>query len=290
MQLSSTSSSYLGSDLQKLLGLLQSRQAGGAGQDLPGQAKGADPTAPPAGAPPPGPPPPGPPAPAPAQFAGDTLASLIGSQGGASSFLSKAASAIVGALDSNGDGELGLGEVTKALSAVGSGSSAADVSQAFSALDTNKDGVVSAEELAAGLQQALSGSGGAGQTATAQAGATAAGLSGAHGHRHHHHGGAEAASSTGAAASLVSALDQNGDGQVSLVEITDALTAPAAGGLTKASDSLTAAFGKLDANGDGKLSSDELSSAIQAYQARIQAQGIAAGATAPAGSGVSAAA
>jgi Ca2+-binding EF-hand superfamily protein len=68
------------------------------------------------------------------------------------------------------------------------------------------------------------------------------------------------------AAKLISALDSNGDGSVSLDEITKALSGDgtAATSTSSSSNPLSDAFNKLDTKGDGKLSSDELASGLQA--------------------------
>ena len=65
---------------------------------------------------------------------------------------------------------------------------------------------------------------------------------------------------------LISTLDSNGDGSLSLSEITNALNG--SGGTSGSSQTsgtssgLSAAFGKIDTNGDGQLSADELASAL----------------------------
>jgi hypothetical protein len=71
-------------------------------------------------------------------------------------------------------------------------------------------------------------------------------------------------SSAQVAQGLISTLDSNGDGSLSLSEITNALGNPANPGTsqTGASSDLSAAFAKLDTNGDGQLSASELASAL----------------------------
>src|SRR5262249_9693329 len=68
-------------------------------------------------------------------------------------------------------------------------------------------------------------------------------------------------SASNLASNLISALDTDGDGAVSLDEIQQ--------GLSKAgfSTDVTQAFTSLDKNGDGKLSSDELANGISIAQA-----------------------
>ncbi|HEY3694173.1 hypothetical protein [Phenylobacterium sp.] len=73
------------------------------------------------------------------------------------------------------------------------------------------------------------------------------------------------------AGKLIGAIDANGDGQVSLAEITQALSGGGADSTSSSSSSsssssLSDAFGKLDTNGDGALSSNELASALQSFR------------------------
>jgi hypothetical protein len=61
------------------------------------------------------------------------------------------------------------------------------------------------------------------------------------------------------ASQLISNADTDGDGSLSLDEITNALS----GNQKKDPTQLSDAFNTLDSNGDGKLSSDELASGLQ---------------------------
>jgi hypothetical protein len=61
------------------------------------------------------------------------------------------------------------------------------------------------------------------------------------------------------ASKLVSAADADGDGSLSLDEITQALSGKQKGGASKTSD----AFNSLDADSDGKLSAGELTAGLQ---------------------------
>ena len=86
------------------------------------------------------------------------------------------AASLIGALDSNSDGSLGLSEVEAALNGNGStsqtGVSSTDpLAQAFAKLDTNGDGQLSQSELASAMQTME-------QDASQVTG---------WGHRHHHH-------------------------------------------------------------------------------------------------------
>jgi Ca2+-binding EF-hand superfamily protein len=79
-------------------------------------------------------------------------------------------------------------------------------------------------------------------------------------------------SSADIAAKVISAADTDGDGALSLDEVSAALGKDPASGPGQ----LGQAFAKLDANGDGKISSDELTGALDARRA---AGGQAAGGT-----------
>ena len=75
---------------------------------------------------------------------------------------------------------------------------------------------------------------------------------------------------------LITNLDSNGDGNLSLAEVQKALnvSSTAATASTSASDplsQLTQAFAKADGNGDGQLSSDELAAVLDKALANAQA-------------------
>src|SRR6185437_2787958 len=66
---------------------------------------------------------------------------------------------------------------------------------------------------------------------------------------------------------MITQLDSNGDGQLSLSEIENALsgangTTSGASGSDPSINGLAAAFAQVDANGDGELSADELTNAL----------------------------
>ncbi|WP_293372560.1 EF-hand domain-containing protein [Phenylobacterium sp.] len=244
--------------------LLQPQQTA-AGQDLPG----ADSTTPAT------------PAPATAQtttlssaqFASDTLSSLLTAQEGPPT-ASSIASQIMSVADTNGDGSLSLSEIETAIGAdsasgtnttsgsdTASGSNA--LTQAFNAIDTNGDGEISASELTDALSAQNAAQNGA-------QGAQAA-------HHHHHHGGggggggggtsgAGGASSTDLASQILGTADTNGDGELSMTEIENALGVTSTSS-TAVSNTLTSAFNSLDTNGDGQLSASELSAGIDAFRA-----------------------
>ncbi len=244
MQISSTSMTYGSSEAQRLLAMLLQSQGPPAGQDVPSGA-----TAAPADS---GSSTPTPPtnAPSAAQFAQDTLASLLTTQqtqGPPSS--AEIASQVIGAVDTDGDGSLSLDEIEKALGQ-DTASGTDGLSQAFGQLDANGDGKLSQDELATAIDN---------QKASAPQ----------HHHHHHHHAGGAQASGGDLASSLLGQADTNGDGALSADEIASALG-------TSSSDSLTQAIASLDKDGDGKLDSSELASAFDAFRTAHQAQNGAA--------------
>ncbi|HEX3366309.1 EF-hand domain-containing protein [Phenylobacterium sp.] len=198
-----------------------------------------------------------------AQFASDTLSSLLSAQEAPPS-ASGVAAKIISVADTNGDGSLSLSEIEKAIGAdTTSGSDTASgtdpLSAAFAKLDTNGDGEISATELTNDLSA---------QNAAQQG---AQGPQGAH--HHHHHGGggggmsgAGGASSTDLASQILGTADTNSDGQLSMTEIENALGVTSSSSTT-ATNALTSAFNSLDSNGDGSLSASELSAGIDAFRA-----------------------
>jgi Ca2+-binding EF-hand superfamily protein len=247
MQISSTPTAYGGSEAQRLLNMLLQPQQPPSGQDLP---SGDSTTATPAATTPAASQPTS--TPSAAQFATNTLASLLSAQEAPPSS-ANVASQIMGVADSDGDGSLSLSEVEKALGAdtttgADASSNANPLAQAFASIDTNGDGQVSAGELTNALDA---------QKATQGA---------HHGHHGHHaHMAQQApANSSDLASQLLGSADSDGDGQLSLTELENALGTSAS---NSASDMLTAAIGKLDTNGDGQLSQTELTAGIDAFRA-----------------------
>src|SRR5450432_3796988 len=144
MQISSTPTAYGGGEAQRLLNMLLQPQAAPAGQDLPGAATTTTTTTTTITTQPTS-------SPNAAQFATDTLASLLSAQEAPPSSANVAAK-IIGVADTNGDGSLNLTEVESALGAdtttgAEASSSANALSQAFNSIDTNSDGQISAGEL-----------------------------------------------------------------------------------------------------------------------------------------------
>lgn len=235
MQIPSTSTAYGGGEALRLLSRLLESRGPPPGQDLPGAASTAstDSTAQTAPTPPTN-------GPSGAQFATQTLASLLTTQQAPPS-ASDIAQKVISAVDSDGDGSLSLDEVEKALGQDTTSGSGA-LSQAFGQLDTNGDGKLSQDELASAISAHVS-------------------ASNAHHHHHHHHAGGVGNETSGQLAeSILGQADSNGDGALSADEIAQAL------GGTSASN-LSQTIASLDKNGDGKLDSAELSAAIDAFRA-----------------------
>ena len=234
MQISSISTGYGAQALQALQRLLQPDPTSTGGQTLPGGQDATSDAGTAAGPPPSGG--------ASAQFAGATLTSLLSLQQSPPTSTDIANQVIQGA-DGDGDGALSLAEVEQA---VNGGAASTDgnsrIAAAFAKLDANGDGQLSADELASAIDAAK----------TTQAAH--------HHHGHHRHG---AGSATDMAQAMLGQADSNGDGALSLDEVTQAL-----GGSGSSGDatSLATAFGKLDANGDGQISADELTAAITAFR------------------------
>ena len=147
------------------------------------------------------------------------------------------ASNIMSSLDTDGDGSISLSE------AEANGN--ADAANAFSALDTNGDGKIDSDELTSAVQSAHD------ELASAQSDGAQASGGVRHG-RHHHH-----ASATDLAAGIMDQADADSSGGLSLDEVSSALGV--------SSDDAKAGFSALDSNGDGQLSVSELTSAISQY-------------------------
>jgi Ca2+-binding EF-hand superfamily protein len=169
------------------------------------------------------------------QLSDGTMGGFMSLQGGGASGPPSAAdvaSQLMSMLDANGDGSISLSE------AEASGN--ADAASAFAALDTNGDGKIDASELAAAVQSA------------GQEMASAQGAGGAHHHHHHHH-----VSASDEASSIMSAVDADGSGGLSLDEVSSALGV--------SNSDAQAGFSALDTDGDGQLSLSELTTAIEKY-------------------------
>jgi Ca2+-binding EF-hand superfamily protein len=202
------------------------------------------------------------------QFAADTLSSLLSVQGQTSPG-SSLASKLIGDLDTDSDGALSQDEVANAV-----GASSSDISSKFAKLDGDGDGKLSQSELSSALDSFLKASGPSAS------------------HHHHHHGGIAKAE----ASDLMSQLDTDGNGTLSLDELnaangtaastsdtsstpstdtTSATTSTTASTdttstATTASSDLSKTFASLDTNGDGQLSMDELTKAFAQALAQQQ--------------------
>lgn len=123
-----------------------------AGTAATDPASSADPsTTTDAAAPTPAPPPPPPPAAPRSPLADGMLATLINLQS-SRSLASQAASSLVQALDTDGDGSLSLAEANAAMGGSGGSDQTSKAAQGFAKLDTDGDGKLSADELTAAMQ------------------------------------------------------------------------------------------------------------------------------------------
>lgn len=172
MQISSNSTPYASSGVQRILASLLDQQGFNSGQDVQGAASGQTST-PPLG------PPPGGDSQASSRFTADTLSSLLSLQQDKPT-ASDLASKLISSADTDGDGSLSFDEIKTALeggsssstSATSSTSSTTDTSSidaalkaAIEKLDTNGDGKISSSELTSALEN----------------------MKASHSHGHHHH-------------------------------------------------------------------------------------------------------
>ena len=232
MQISSSSAASSSMALQALRDLFQTSTTDSPGQSLPGFASETTEKAPPSG-PPPGPPP--------ASmngggFSADTMSALLGSQesssssgAGASSSSSSFSSEIIDAADTNGDGTVSLEELAASLS-----TDSSSLTDAFAEVDSDGDGQITSTELDAGLKA----------MGPPRGGPPPPPPSGI-------------ASAADMASDMLASSDTDETGSLSLSEVASAL------GKDSDDTGLASAFSALDANGDGALASDELTSGIQ---------------------------
>lgn len=220
MQISSSSAASSSMALKALRDLFQTSTSESTGQSLPSFVSETGGKSPPSG-PPPGPPP--------ASmngggFSSDTMSALLGSQESSSSSSSSFSSKVIDAADTNGDGTVSLEELAASLSA-----DSTSLADAFAKVDSDGDGQITASELDAGLKA-----------------------------KGPPHGGPPPPSSADIASDLLSSSDTDKTGSLSLSEVASAL------GKDSDDSGLASAFSALDADGDGSLASDELTSGIQA--------------------------
>lgn len=167
-----------------------------------------------------------------AQMSSDMLMQLLNMQSGQPS-ATDAATRMIGDLDSDGDGALSLAEAT----ATGSGKAA----EAFAALDSDGDGSLTTSELSSSLEAMGPPPGGPPPGGPPPGGPPPGG-----------------GSSSDVASSILSAVDSDEDGGISLSELTSATE-------TEESDETNSAFSSLDTDGDGKLNLSELTAALDKY-------------------------
>jgi Ca2+-binding EF-hand superfamily protein len=153
---------------------------------------------------------------------------------------SDVASNLIDALDTNGDGVVSAEELQKGLTGAGIN---ADAASTIAKVDTDGDGNVSKAELTSAVQTNMD------ARKAAHGGSLGESL-----------GGPPPAGDV--AATLISATDTDSDGALSLDEVANAL------GKTSDADkaSLQQAFSSIDTDGDGKVSRDELTTAVQTDQ------------------------
>ena len=167
-----------------------------------------------------------------AQMSSDMLMQLLNMQSGPPS-ANDAATHMISDLDSDGDGALSLAEAT----ATGSSKAA----EAFAALDSDGDGSLTTGELASSLEQMGPPPSGRPHGGPPPGGPPAGGRS-----------------SSDIASGIMSAVDSDDDGGISLSEITSVTN-------TDESSETQSAFSSLDTDGDGKLSMAELTAALDKY-------------------------
>lgn len=181
-------------------------------------------------------------------FSGDTLSSLLSTQS-----VDDLTSSLMKAGDADGDGKMSASELTSALAANAPEGAPADASDKMasgimSALDTDGDGGLSSSEISSAI------------TAAAADASSAQAMRGVH-HRHHGpppSGGAEGGGSSG----VFESLDTNKDGAVSAEELAAAGGGDSADGASAAADMVKAA----DEDGDGTLSGGEFTAMLDQGQ------------------------
>ena len=168
-----------------------------------------------------------------AQMSSDMLMQLLNMQSGQPS-ATDAATRMISDLDSDGDGALSLEEATA--------TGASKAAEAFAALDSDGDGSLTTSELSSSLEAMGPPPGGPPRGGPPPGGPPPGG----------------GASSSDVASSILSAVDSDDDGAISLSEITSATDA-------EENDETQSAFSSLDTDGDGKLSLAELTAALDQY-------------------------
>lgn len=164
-------------------------------------------------------------------------------------------------LDSNGDGAVDQDELNSALSQKSSDGLLVNLSKQFGDLDSDSNGSLSAEEMAAMAPPPPPDHNQAPDTDLADALIKALDTDGDGAISGDElNSGLTSAGSTADSSKIFSALDKNKDGVVSQDELTASLTPPPPPPRVS-SDEL---FSQLDADGDGNVTATELNSALQA--------------------------
>jgi Ca2+-binding EF-hand superfamily protein len=174
-------------------------------------------------------------------MSGGTMSAMVSMQMEAPS-ASDIASNLIDALDTNGDGEVSAEEIAAAFSSAGLDGSG--VESAVSEIDTDANGALSASELKTAISSDMDAhrAGGPPPGGPLQGGPPS--------------GGARSADRE--ASSLLSAFDTDDSSSLGLDEILSAL-----GKDSDADGSVSSVLSSLDSDGDGRLSFAELTAAIQ---------------------------
>jgi Ca2+-binding EF-hand superfamily protein len=170
------------------------------------------------------------------------MSTMVGMQMGSPPKAENVASQLVDSLDTNGDGEVSAEEIAAAFGQAGL--STDGVQKALAEIDTDGNGSLNAGELTSAVSADMAA------------------------HRPPPGGpppGGPPPNADEAASTLLSAFDKDEDGGLSLTEIASGL------GEDEDTDQLSALFSSLDSDSDGMLSSKELSNAIQADMSRAKA-------------------
>jgi Ca2+-binding EF-hand superfamily protein len=167
------------------------------------------------------------------KMSGGTMSAMVSMQMGTPPGASDVASDLVSSLDTNGDGEVSADEIAAAFSAAGIDTSKVDT--ALKAIDTDSSGTLNIDELTTAISSDMQ----------------------AHGPKGPPLGGPPP-SADEAASSVLTAFDSDTDSSLSIDEILKAL-----GQDSDTDGSVASVFSSLDSDGDGQINLAELTSAIQ---------------------------
>jgi Ca2+-binding EF-hand superfamily protein len=172
------------------------------------------------------------------KMSGGTMSAMVSMQMGTPPGASDVASDLVSSLDTNGDGEVSADEIAAAFSAAGIDTSKVDT--ALKAIDTDSSGTLNIDELTTAISSDMQ----------------------AHGPKGPPPGGPPPGgtppSADDAASSILTAFDSDTDSSLSIDEILKAL-----GQDSDTDGSVASVFSSLDSDGDGQINLAELTSAIQ---------------------------